>query len=54
MQPHSRVRRKNGRQTARRQQEHRLPNPAEMTEKELIAEAEAILARQAHIDRSGK
>lgn len=51
MQPHSRVRRKNGRNTAQRHTEHQLPDPRKMTPRELIAEAEEILARQAWINR---
>lgn len=51
MQPHSRVRRKNGRNTAQRHSEHQLTDPRKMTPRELIEEAEEILARQAWITR---
>jgi hypothetical protein len=51
MRPQSRVWRKDGRNSAHRHTEHQLPNPRKMTAKELIAEAEEILARQAHLDR---
>lgn len=49
MQPQSRVRRKNGRKSAHRHTEHQLPR--RMSARELIEEAEAILARQAWITR---
>jgi len=43
MRPSGRVWRKSGRVTAQRHNEHPLPNPAEMSPRDIVKEAEAIL-----------